>query len=1028
MFCLVAVTLLASCVDSRYDLANKDIATDVKIEGNQIALPVGDLKAVLLDSILDISEVDILEKNADGVYSITLNDTIAPFETSIDPINIAIGHINHSVEINFTEAEITTVHLEGTCQDDIKFKTPDISLEELNEKLPSLSSDVTRGITSTSLDRFFEMKENGTWNPALAPATIAFEETVTIDDEEVECKFTYTLPEEVETINSIKLTSVSGAGDPAKGTLVQVVVTHPAALLGIDKTMDFRIVFPELFLLSKDNEGDYDLELSADRHEVYVNDLELDGSETVLTFYIVELQDVDKEIVDGVIDIDQPIYYTLEYNAIGNIALDDDLKREDFNFNVTFNVPLKFMDVHGSTKELEVEFEPVTMDFAGSFDNLEYIDTIHYIQFDAVNSMIRFETLMETDWFSEFKLKEGYALKISFPYSLSFNDELSSYEGKGEKIVYNPEKHAFYVYDLDVLGSTHWNLALDRLTLNIPVIDGECDMDVAAKIVFVDENDNEVNCLLLAGAELGSMKSTLDKLKGEKAADFTMLASDLVIEDASVHTETIYSELDTRTGLDINEKVPAEIGRIEAIGLDKDVAIKFEMGIDGLEELEACINLDLHIALPSFLKMASSPKRDSGVNLNIMGDTLFVEAEYHSQSDDKLSFELLCTGLDFMTEEFDNQGLHPKDSADGNRYLAYSGEFTVVGEAYIDGLEFHSYVLESMNDINIDIDVDIDEMQVKTFHGIYNGEIDEVNESFELDLGEGLAFLKDEGNSITLAEPQIEIVLANSISVPVDVDMYICGKDELGEVIPTSEIIHRLSILPAEYNSSTGEIIPVETKLFLTSDSSRVSKQGYNNVEIPNLARLLEKVPNSIDFNIKPVINTSQTHHVDISQPLSFNASYAVVIPLKFDDFNMCYTDTISGLQDLIGGTLDMFANVSLGAKMKVLNTVPLGLSLEIQPMDENGDSIKDITVDHINIKGGLGGGVIGCGDQEAQDIAFAIKSKTGDFGALDKLLLSIKAATDHTSGSAGLKGDQGIKISDIVLEVAGDVEIDLSK
>ena len=43
------------------------------------------------------------------------------------------------------------------------------------------------------------------------------------------------------------------------------------------------------------------------------------------------------------------------------------------------------MDVHGSTKELEVEFEPVTMDFAGHFDNLEYIDTIHYVQFNAAN-------------------------------------------------------------------------------------------------------------------------------------------------------------------------------------------------------------------------------------------------------------------------------------------------------------------------------------------------------------------------------------------------------------------------------------------------------------------------------------------------------------------------------------------------------------------------------------------------------------------------------------------------------------------
>ena len=67
-----------------------------------------------------------------------------------------------------------------------------------------------------------------------------------------------------------------------------------------------------------------------------------------------------------------------------------------------------------------------------------------------------------------------------------------------------------------------------------------------------------------------------------------------------------------------------------------------------------------------------------------------------------------------------------------------------------------------------------------------------------------------------------------------------------------------------------------------------------------------------------------------------------------------------------------------------------------------------------------------------AETLFFAIKSKRADVSALDKLAISIEAASDesgvHTVGAVGLKGGQGIKLSNIVFEVSGDVEIELGK
>ena len=97
--------------------------------------------------------------------------------------------------------------------------------------------------------------------------------------------------------------------------------------------------------------------------------------------------------------------------------------------------------------------------------------------------------------------------------------------------------------------------------------------------------------------------------------------------------------------------------------------------------------------------------------------------------------------------------------------------------------------------------------------GLYNGDLGKVSESFDLDLSENLAFLKDERNGLTLSEPQIMLQLENTLHVPISVDVVIAGKDENGEEIETSHIVlEDLAITPAAYDETTGSITPDSTK------------------------------------------------------------------------------------------------------------------------------------------------------------------------------------------------------------------------
>lgn len=1020
---LGALFLFCSCVDNRYDLANKDLSLDVKIPGNKITLPVGSLKPVRLDSIIDLEQIDVLKKDDKGVYCISMSDTISPIEEHIDPIKLSVAPINKSVDINFTEAEITTVHINGVHPEPAKFKVPEISFDELNSKLPVLVSSADKELLTDELDAAFDLLEK--LGSSFPPTPVNLNQTFSIEGQSVACDFEYVLPSQIETIKSIKLASRDDLDNTSKGTLVEVVVTHPEALSNVNKSIGFNIDFPDHFVLSRYSD---EYKLSNDNHSISVDGLNANGNSTIVRFYIDRITDIGDSIKGGVLRYSDNIKYTVDYNVNGEVIIDSKLKRDDLIFNVSLNVPLAFSDVTGRTKDFEVDFNPVDMNLTGHFDNLQHIDTIFYITFKQNENWLQFITNIDTGWSEEISFKEGYALKIAFPENLVIDDENSQYDGKGTDVVYSIEDHAFYVYDLKAFSSAKWNLAIERYNLNTVVNDGVCDIKVNAGIYVVDKAKQKTDKLMIKGFEMESLASTLENMKGEKVAEFEMLGTDLGIEDAVIHTDVIKSDLNTSTVFELHEEIPSEIGRIDSIGLVNDVTMRLDVNIVGLEELDTDIHFDVKMAVPSFLKLKSSNNNSSNVELfKVQNDTLYLKADFHPKEDKDLFVELLCTGLDFTGEKFDFKGYMPDEGQDGKFYINYKDSIKVVGEASIDGMEFHSEVLDKNKNIKFDVDFTLNDIELKTFHGIYRGEIGEINETVDLGLGEEFDFLRDDSTKIKLSEPQIEIELDNSVCVPINVELSMAGRDANNNEISTSLISKTIKIHPAEYKDGT--TVPRKTRLFITNDTAKLSKAGYDNIEIPNLATLLEKIPNSIDFSVKPLIDQSVTHHIDITKPITFGGNYSVVVPLRFDELNICYSDTISGLSESLGEELDMFSNVSLKVKMKVLNTMPLGLSLTLQPLDVNGEPVDDITIDPVMIKAGSGGDVSQVDNAELiQDLTIAVSSKKLNLSALDKMIFTIETLTDRMLGSEGLKGEQGLKISDIVFEVAGDIEMDFNE
>lgn len=990
-----SLALCCGCVDNAYDL-NKDIVMDVTIAGNKITLPVSNVKPIVLDSLIDVNDIDMLEK-LDGVYSLKKSDVIDPIDIEIDPIKINIDPVTHSSTFQFEEVTIDEAVLNEVVKEQ-EFKVNNVSIDDLNESLPTLeTTSVPKNLYTPEMEE--QIKSLGSSDVISIP----LDGTFSTDEEKVGFNFDYTLPKEIKEITDITFNN-----------LIQFKVSNPKNLDAVKKTISFTATFPEGFVLKKDDSApEADKYTTPLPNQIVVSGVDAQGETTVLQFYIESLNGLENR--DGKISFDDKIKYQAHYTLEGNLDVSADTDLEELKFFVSMNHKVSFEDAKGSTNDIDVEFEQMDFDFSAHFDDLEHIKEIEYIDFDASSSKIGFTTNLGEDvgGFEPFTLKEGCQLKLSFPDKFVLDLEQCVYPK--EVATYKNEEHAFYISDVNKLHGFQWELAIDRIDVykEVDSVEHSCDLDATAFISVVSQD----GLLQLGATSVESFNSTLQKLQSKNVV-FTMEETHLHIDEAVVLTEVIHEDIEEYTSFSVNEKIDDGVKRIESIGFYKDVPVVLDVDLTGVEDLNTIVHLNLDVTLPSFLVLDSQDER-----VSLHDGKMTIKADYNPQVG-KLEIGLLAKEILFAGEEFPN-GMELKDSI-GSYYLVYDSDVPIIGEAYIDETEMHSTILGK--DIGIHVNFNIGEMEVKKFSGIYCGEIDDIQESIDFDLGEDLDFLKDEGNTITLSDPQIEFTIDNPVSIPVDMALSLFGKDDNGKVIEASRVNAAIRLEPADYDEATGEVVTREFKYLLTNKET--SKVGYTNVVIPNLSDLLKRIPNSLDIELKPTIDEKFTHHVDLSKELVFHPAYDVVVPVKFDNIHIEYTELVDDLNKDLGEALEHFANITVKADMNIRNTVPVGLTLTVEPLDAYGNIIEGVEIEDVQIAAGAGEDINGteASENQVEKLQLVVKSKGDVLRKLDKLNLIIKGDVDETVGGVALTPEQGVHITDIVLEVTGDVETNLDE
>ena len=488
---------------------------------------------------------------------------------------------------------------------------------------------------------------------------------------------------------------------------------------------------------------------------------------------------------------------------------------------------------------------------------------------------------------------------------------------------------------------------------------------------------------------------------------------DLMTRGRQTGSVKIGTDFNIKQEISFSNQISRQFRRIYACYF-KETPILLNLKLEGLEAIQATsANIDLTIEFPPFFKKLKSTDGD----ISVVDNCVHIAKRYIPQDNQGLTIELYCSEFDFEVEN--QEGLEPQTEANGITYLSHQSTMAANGKIDLELNPTHLSFNNQSYQVGLSLDFSFEDIAIQVVHGLFNEEFHKKSDSFAVHFGDLSTIISEANSHITLAEPYIELVLANAITLPVkNLELDIHGNDQEGELIPTTTIKENLPINPAKYDHNTGEIITDTIKYFLTSNED-LFKEDFTKVTTPNLQKWLEYIPDSMFYSVHTIVDKDQITDIRLDQNINLSAAYNIVMPLGFKELHLLGSGTVP--VD-IEEPMDIFSNVGLKLKMTLANTFPLGILLEMTALDEYKNPIENIIINTIDIAP--------CNEEyctlqntsNKKRVEIGIKSKNNEgFSAFKHLKLDFKIYTEEESFN--LKNTQGLQISDMAIEVSGDIK-----
>lgn len=462
----------------------------------------------------------------------------------------------------------------------------------------------------------------------------------------------------------------------------------------------------------------------------------------------------------------------------------------------------------------------------------------------------------------------------------------------------------------------------------------------------------------------------------------------------------------------IKNNLPKELDKLYRVEFEKPVRMHLQVDvkcdtdpalfnlIDSLELSTAGINnKHFYVKVPEYIEFIE--------NENVNGNELYLKGAVHvneSRSQFTMKWDFYINALNFE-----------------NGYAIKNGSLNLVDKLEINGAVKSNIVMvntsdivngyRTFEDVAFAPTVTIDHFDIKKIVASVNVDIDDITEKVDLELGDDLDFLYEEGTVLDFANPQMIVNINNGADVTVESEVIMRGYDESGNPIKGAEAAASVKIQPTSSN-----------RYFITNTGAE--KEGCIAIAT-NLSSLFKKLPHTIGFELKSKNAANEEVHIELGNSMSVSGDYEVKIPLEFNEVALTYTETIEEiLGDDPSEVTDYIKNVDmLTMNFSVANTVPASFTPSVKAYDKNGKELKNI---NITVEGSIAAGK-GMSNGKvttpvASDFKVIFSAKDNELGELDTIDLELAG-----KGSGALNTNEYLKIEKMSITIDQPIEVDLN-
>lgn len=496
----------------------------------------------------------------------------------------------------------------------------------------------------------------------------------------------------------------------------------------------------------------------------------------------------------------------------------------------------------------------------------------------------------------------------------------------------------------------------------------------------------------------------------------------------NVKENTLVAYVEDASDFEINEEIDEAIKTLKVIQWEEPVHMTYTMtfgNFPGTYIRKGISLANLQVKFPEFIQFAPEEGVVDGV--------LTLDGVYDPNTNKPYVRTLKVIGMDFTKiPEYENGVPINNQTLFIDRSLApviITGFIATTPAELINPDQLHPFTIMPS--------VTLDNMEVSRMTGRFDPEIDNVNETASLNLGEDLDFLKDETTHLDLANPVFRITMTNTVDAPVDMDLTMTGEDAQGTPISGSEVHVDLSgercLAPALNGNPVTTVFYVSRKGAVLPPNQ--ADTVYRNIIEKDLNRLTQRLPDNIHIDMAARVNQNEDHHINLDKNLDITGHYNVSVPLIFEALDIVYSDTIKNLQDDLSDFLNKTKQMELIVKGNLYNGIPLPMFLQAKAMDPSG---KELPTDKVSVEVYVNGkkdGLIAAGKENGEtvntEIEIHIEAIGDDLRQLDMIEWCVQATEESGSNDTGtegivLKSDQYLQFKDLKATVK-QITLDLN-